>query len=191
MAQKQPIFSQFHIDVNQVKRSSTWYKNQVDSMKRGRITGKRLLNDNTQSLTTQIRPGSLYFFFYDPKHKDTLPHYDMFPMVFPFKSISGGFLGLNLHYLGYPERFALFKKLLQINGSTIDDTTKMKFSWGTIMSMSQVPSAQHCVKHYLNEHVRSQFLKVEPNDWTTSMLLPVEKFVGATKEQVWRQSRKK
>ena len=27
--------------------------------------------------------GKMYFFIYDPKHKDTLPMYDRFPLVFP------------------------------------------------------------------------------------------------------------
>ena len=32
--------------------------------------------------------GKMYFFIYDPKHKDTLPMYDRFPLVFPIIKIS-------------------------------------------------------------------------------------------------------
>jgi hypothetical protein len=185
------ILTKFHIDLLQVKRSSSWYADQIKIMKTGRITAKKLITTETDKLTRRITPGSLYFFFYDPKLKDILPHYDMFPMVFPYKPVPGGFLGLNLHYLGYPERFALFRELLKINGGKIHETTKIKYSWGVINNMSRMRGAEHCIKHYLYEHVRSPFLKVPPADWATSMMLPVEKFVGTTKEKVWQQTRKR
>jgi Fe-S cluster biosynthesis and repair protein YggX len=37
----------------------------------------------------------------------------------------------------------------------------------------------------------SPFRRVEANDWATAMMLPVERFQGATKEQVWTESRRK
>ena len=44
--------------------------------------------------------GSMQMFFYDPKHKETLPYYDRFPpLSIILKPAKGGFLGLNLHYL--------------------------------------------------------------------------------------------
>jgi hypothetical protein len=57
--------------------------------------------------------------------------------------------------------------------------------------VSRYKLAQPCVKHYLNDHVRSPFRRVEANDWATAMMLPVERFQGATKEQVWTESRRK
>ena len=41
----------------------------------------------------------MFMFIYDPKHKDTLPFYDTFPLVFPIEIYSDSFLGINLHYL--------------------------------------------------------------------------------------------
>lgn len=185
------LLTNLHVDYSQVKKSAAWFNKQLAIMKAGKATPKKLLADQAENLETRIVPGSLYFFYYDPKMKDVLPFYDTFPMVFPYKSAPGGFLGLNLHYLPYPERFALFRELLKINGSKINDTTKIKYSWQMVNGMSSMSSAKHCIKHYLYGHVKSPFIKVAPADWTTSMLLPVEKFVGATKEQVWQQTRKK
>lgn len=189
MATRSNIFQEYHVGVDDVVNSRKWFLEKVADMKRGRrITPNKALASGGY-MTTEIKPGSLYMFFYDPKLKESLPHYDTFPLVFPYKPAPGGFLGLNLHYLGYKERFVLFKKLLDINGSRISDTTKIQYSWSMINGMAQLSNAKYCIKHYLNEHVASPFTKVAPNDWTTAMLMPVEKFVGDTKENIWSKNR--
>jgi hypothetical protein len=40
------------------------------------------------------------------------------------------------------------------------------------------------------DHVESPFRKIESKDWATAMLLPVEQFTKATREQVWTDSRR-
>ena len=71
--------------------------------------------------------GKMYFFWYDPKHKDTLPMYDRFPLVFPIERYPDGFLGLNLHYVDYATRQALISKLLEYrNNDYMDKKTKLK-----------------------------------------------------------------
>jgi hypothetical protein len=128
-------------------------------------------------------------FAYDPKHKDTLPYYDKYPMVFPFKKLPDGFMGLNLHYLPYGLRVKLMDRLLQFkNNSNMDETTKLKFSWNLINGLARFAPAKPCVKHYLNEHLKSPFININAQDWPTAMMLPVERFVGATKEKVWQES---
>lgn len=189
MANTNKILDKHRINLEDVKKSQKWYNEQITKLKKSGITATRMFANST-GLSTAIHPGSLYFFHYDPKLKDKLPYYDTFPMVFPYKAVPGGFLALNLHYLGYNERFAVFKKLLHINSGVIDEKTKIKYSWALISNIASIKSVRHCIKHYLNEHVASPFLMVQPQDWTTCMLLPVEKFVGASKEYVWSQSRK-
>jgi hypothetical protein len=51
--------------------------------------------------------GRMYFYFYDPKTKDSLPYYDRFPLVIPIERYSDGFLGLNLHYI-HPKQRIIF-----------------------------------------------------------------------------------
>lgn len=76
------------------------------------------------------------------------------------------------------------------NNSRWDETTKIKYSWALIDGVSRFAAAKPCVKQYLSGHVRSQFRQVYSEDWATAMLLPVERFVGASKQQVWADSRK-
>ena len=49
---------------------------------------RKNLVGNVERLRDNIAIGKMYFFFYDPKHKDKLPVYDRFPMVFPIERYS-------------------------------------------------------------------------------------------------------
>jgi hypothetical protein len=128
-------------------------------------------------------------FLYDPKTKDELPYYDMFPLVFPYKSVSGGFMGLNMHYLPYQARVVLLQRLMDFaSDRALTENTKIRYSWSLISGVAKFEWAEPCIKHYLNSHVRSPFRKIDAPDWTTAMLLPVEQFVGASKNKVWKDS---
>jgi hypothetical protein len=195
MAYKKPIqdvFDQNKYDLlTAVKRSRSWFDKQVASMAQQNITPNKVLKGDPLHLKNAIVPGSLYMYIYDPKLKEELPYYDRFPLVFPFRKVKDGFLGLNMHYLPYDLRIKLLDNLLVFkNNSRWDETTKIKYSWALIDGVSRFAAAKPCVKHYLSGHVRSQFRQIQSEDWATAMLLPVERFVGASKQQVWAESRR-
>ena len=172
-------------------KSRAWFEQQVLIMTRQALTPPKVLNGNPDQLVSSIRPGSLYMFGYDPKTKAELPYYDKFPLVFPFRKTPDGFIGLNMHYLPYPLRIQLLDSLLIFaNNKRFDDTTKLKYSWAAIDGASKYAAAKPCVKQYLMGHVRTQFRQVESSNWATAMLLPVERFVGASKQEIWADSRK-
>lgn len=171
------------------KKSRAWFSQQVLLMRGQRITPQKVVQSDVTQLKQQITPGFMYMFAYDPKYKDTLPYYDRFPLVLPWDRTPGGFIGLNLHYLPYPMRVTLLDRLMAFaNNDRMDQTTKIKYSWQLIGSASRYSLAKPCVKQYLLEHVRSPFRKVDSDDWGTAMMLPVEQFTGATREQVWSHS---
>ena len=195
MAKKQPmldVFEQNKYDLmTAVKRSRSWFDKQVASMAKQQPTPNKVLQGNPDQLVTRIMPGHLYMFAYDPKLKKELPYYDRFPLVFPFSKTPDGFIGLNMHYLPYQLRIALLDNLLVFKSNNrLDETTKLKYSWQVLDGVSRYKAAQPCVKQYLIGHVRTQFRQVEAKDWATAMLLPVERFVGASKQEVWAESRK-
>ena len=195
MAKKQPmldVFEQNKYDLmTAVKRSRSWFDKQVASMAKQQLTPNKVLQGNPDQLVTRIMPGHLYMFAYDPKLKKELPYYDRFPLVFPFSKTPDGFIGLNMHYLPYQLRIALLDNLLVFRSNNrLDETTKLKYSWQVLDGISRYKAAQPCVKQYLIGHVRTQFRQVEAKDWATAMLLPVERFVGASKQEVWAESRK-
>jgi hypothetical protein len=193
---KQPTFkdvferNQYNLETT-VRKSKAWFEQQVLLIGRQQLTPQRVLNGNPEQLTPRIMPGHLYMFGYDPKGKNELPYYDRFPLVFPFRKTTDGFIGLNMHYLPYGLRIQLLDALMVYkSNSKLDETTKLKYSWALIDGVSRFRMAQPCVKQYLTSHVRTQFRQVTSKDWATAMLLPVERFVGASKQEIWADSRK-
>jgi hypothetical protein len=184
------IFLQNQYDLKTAAvRSKAWFQQQATMLKRHNITAQKVLNSDSQKVNRQIMPGSLYMFLYDPKTKDELPYYDMFPLVFPYKKLSGGFMGLNMHYLPYQARVVLLQRLMDFaTDKNMTENTRIRYSWNLISGVSRFKWAEPCVKHYLNSHLKSGFRKIDAPDWTTAMLLPVEQFVGASKNKVWQDS---
>jgi len=184
------IFKKNPYDLKQAAlRSKAWFQQQAILLGRQNITRQKVMNSDSSKVKAQVVPGSMYMFMYDPKYKDELPYYDMFPLVFPFKRVAGGFMGLNLHYIPYQMRVMLLQRLMEFaTDKTLTENTRLKLSWRMISGVSKFKWAEPCVKHYLNDHVKSTFRKIDPPDWTTALLLPVEQFVGANKNKVWKDS---
>jgi len=172
-------------------KSKSWFDQQVYQLGRQNITPPKVLNGNPDQTVSTILPGHLYMYMYDPKLKAELPYYDRFPLVFPFSKTEDGFIGLNMHYLPYQLRMVLLDRLMIFaSNKRMDETTRLRYSWATIDGMSKFAAVQPCVKRYLNSHIRSKFRKINADDWATAMLLPVERFVGASKEAVWQDSKR-
>ena len=191
---KQPFKDTFDRNRFNLKDSSTksqrWFQQQVSSM-RGSTTPERLMKETPSDLKSRLYPGFLYMFFYDPKHKDTLPYYDRFPLVFPYSVVKGGFIGLNMHYLPYQLRIRLLDSLMvYASNSKMDQRTKIMYSWNLIGNVSKFAPAKPCIKQYLTNHVTSPFKKIEAKDWATAMMLPVEQFT-ASKQKIWADSKRK
>ncbi len=170
-------------------KSIGWYRDQVKAL--ANISPSKLMT-NKVDLVNRILPGNMYMFFYDAKHKDTLPYWDRFPLVIPFRSVVNGFYGINLHYLPYLLRFKVLGALHQYaSDKEIKEDTRIKASWSIIETAARTPQIKHCVKHYLNNHVQSKFLQIKYPDWVVASQLPVERFVGSTKQKVWEEGSKK
>mgnify|MGYP006975175624 CR=1 FL=1 len=147
-------------------------------------------DDNLETSIDEESIGSMYSFFYNPKHKKTLPYYDMFPLVFVIGPKPGGFLGINLHYLPPVLRAKLMDQLHNItNNKKYNDSTKLVVSYELLSKASRFRYFEPCVKHYLLDHVQSKFLKIQPQFWDMALMLPTEKFVKADTDTVWNKSR--
>lgn len=169
--------------------SRTWLREQAQSVRQ--VNNPRNLLAQNNRLVTNLSIGRMYLFAYDPKTKDDLPYYDRFPLIFPFQKVTGGFYGINMHYLPHILRARLMDALYDVaNNKANDDTTKLRLSYQLLNSTSKFRYFKPCVKHYLNSHVKSRFLWVPAEQWETALFLPLERFVGANKQQVWRDSRR-
>lgn len=183
-----------HFELDKIRKNSAiWFEQQAFLlMEHQNISARQALNGDAKKLKGKIELGKMYFFMYDAKHKDKLPYYDQFPLVLPFSPTKDGFIGLNLHYLPYDLRIRLLSNLQMFATSkNMSASTKLNFTWQTLSGMAKFEPAKACVKRYLLPQVRSQFRVVPADDWTTACMLPLEKFTGSSKFQVWTESLKK
>jgi len=170
-------------------KARQWIKNKVKDL--NGLRPNTLMRD-TKRKQTSFDLGGMYFFVYNPKLKDTLSFYDLFPLVIPIDTYSDGFLGLNLHYLAPVPRAKLLDALSDFTtNNKYDDKTRIAVSYQMLKGLSNTEAFRPCLKKYLSQHIRSQFLRIDANEWDIAIFLPVESFIGATKQKVFSDSRKK
>lgn len=175
------------------REAINWFRDTASAIKT--VNRQRLLNDSANQTDDISKEsiGRMYSFFYDPKHKKTLPYYDMFPLVIVIgPKGNDGFLGMNLHYLPPILRARLMDNLYQtLNNNNFNDTTRLQINYELLSGASRFRYFKPCVKHYLFEHVRSKYLQIEPRFWDIALMLPTEQFVKADASDVWDMSRSK
>ena len=171
------------------QQSRTWYRDTANKFRT--VNERNLMKGDTDRIRSQPTIGHMYMFYYDAKHKETLPYFDRFPMIFPYKKVRGGFMGINLHYLPHILRAKLMDSLYDISSNDkYDETTKLRLSYDILSSAAKYKWFKPCIKHYLTSQVRSRFLYVYPAEWDIALFLPLERFQGATKSKVWADSKK-
>ena len=166
--------------------SRDWFRNQA---RQASVRPMQISRDRDR-IRGRAAVGRMYFFFYDPKTKADLPYYDTFPLIFKVANTQGGFYGINLHYLPYKLRAKLMDALYEIvSNQKYDDSTRLRLSYQLLNSASKYRYFKPTFKKYLNKHVRSRFVEINPSEWDIALFLPVERFEKASKSTVWKDSR--
>ena len=136
------------------KKATDWLWDSAISKIGSNATGNKILGENPANLFNQITPdliGRMVFFKYDPKHKKTLPYYDLFPVIYVVDMAPGGYYGLNLHYVDPLHRVKLMDALwTTASNKKWDDSTRLKISYGILKSASKFKWFRPAFKHYLN-----------------------------------------
>jgi len=173
----------------------TWFRSIVERAKIGlaREVMPMTLKINAAqqgTLTGRVIPGRMYFFMYNPKHKATLPYYDLFPLVLPIQKYSDGFLGINFHYLYPKDRAILLDELkVFVNDRTLSEAARIRVSYNMLRGFTKFKRAKPCIKRYLTTYMKSQFIPVTPDEWGPALFLPVEQFRKMNKQAVWQESK--
>jgi len=159
------------------KESMDWFRRKATQL--GRV-GKSVMNDEAVKLQSSMRDpvGNMYMFFYDPKHKKTLPYYDKFPLILMIGPADGGFYGLNLHYLPPVLRAKVLDAVLAEDNKEV--------------AIKRIPKKyiSPMIKHYLNDHVKSRFALVDKPEWEIATFLPTAQFEKLTASQVYTRSKR-
>ena len=171
------------------RAAGDWFREKV---KQAQASGKLRVVTPNQLLRRQEEGGAvlgkMMFYKYDPKFAKKLPYWDMFPLVFPFEKVKGGFYGINLHYLPPRERAILMDQLNRYaSNEKYDKTTSLRLSYNILKRFGR---AVPCVKRYLGDRVTSETVRIDADEWEIAIFLPVERFQKASKATVWRDSRR-
>jgi hypothetical protein len=168
-----------------------WYRSAAGKLMTNITPGVFEKRTDEARKVSSMEFGYMYAFKYDPKTKNDLPYYDTFPLIFPVRMDSDGFLGINFHYLPPVLRAKLMNALYStLTNKKYDDTTKVKISYSILQSASKYRYFKPMLKKYLRSHVRSQFLEIQVNEWDIAIFLPTESFRKADTGRVWEESRK-
>jgi len=202
-------------DSNFSNRARSFYEQKVAEL--GRVSRQQLLQDKGVQPTTRFLIGAMYMFVYEPKGKMTLPYYDKFPLVLYMKKKGSNFMGLNIHYLNYVDRFKLLKNLMTLYEGIDDDFTKdmqrkkrskirmdvgdelhaeshmqeriRNLKYDRLKGKEKYELHAPCLKVYHRKNIKSKIVRIDMSDWPLAAHLPVEHFVGAPKQKIFHQSR--
>ena len=141
---------------------------------------------------TLITGGDFFLYQYHAKHKETLPYWDKYPVVFPMaRPKAGHFHGINMHYLPLKYRTILMTALQK----RLD---KAKYRAAIFRNTIRKDEYQHiikpAIKQYLTSNIRSFVVKVKREQWNMVLYLPLARFVKGKYNQaipyqkVWRDS---
>ena len=138
--------------------------------------------------------GNMYFYKYIAE--DDNEFYDMFPLVFILKRRASLYEGINLHYLDITRRKELLDLLLQFMDTNVIETKtrlRVKVLRKILLVSRKYKQAKVSFHRYQKRNIRSTIIKVDPNNWSSIILEPVELFKIPKKgkmpsAKVWRKT---
>ena len=176
----------------EVKRSARWFqdkikgltgtlRNQWSSTNAPKFYREAETKVNPKVLKLRANLGDLYAYYYNPKHRMTLPYYDQFPLIMLIGYEKETFLGLNFHYLNPKLRAILLDIVSAKVGTGIINWTKI----------SKIRQVEPCVKRYRYDHIVRKVIPIEEQEKEIAIFLPLERFKKAGKSKVWADSKKR
>jgi hypothetical protein len=188
------LFSKIQSDVEKVgflprtKESKNWFYRKIRTLTN--ISPSKILTDDSVVVRSRPLIGRMFMFLYDPKHKETLPYYDKFPLILMVGPAKGGFYGLNLHYLPARQRAVFFDRLMEhMSNNKLDETTRFRLSYEMLNSTAKLRAYAPCFKHYLYKHVVSKTVEILPKEWEIALFLPTDSFIGQKNISIWQKTR--
>ncbi len=122
----------------------------------------KVTNEDHESVKSskQIKPGKLYLFAYDPKHKATLEVWDQLPLIIFLQYRNNLLNAINLHFIPYTYRIQFLKKLQTKSG--IVKYKDLASAWKS----TNIPNAYAYMSYrsYLISHIKSNIKIFEDLD---------------------------
>ena len=180
----------FRAGINpRTQESREWFRRRIQRLTR--VNRDAFMREQEINRRASHSYGSMFMYFYDPKHKDKLPYYDRFPLTIPNEPAEGGFRGINLHYLPPILRAKFLDALLNVtNNKKYDESTKFRLTYELLNGTRNLRYFKPCFKHYLLSQVKSRFAEVPAPEWEIATFLPTAQWEKASAGRVYSDSRK-
>ena len=146
----------FRAGINpRTKESRAWFRKKVQNMRVGR---RALMREDPIITKNKTVIGGMYMFFYDAKHRKTLPYWDSFPLVIAVGPAENGFYGMNLHYLPIALRAKFLDELMGVTtDKKYNENTRFDVTYSFLNRAASMKYFKPCFKHYLTSQVEGSF----------------------------------
>ena len=174
------------------KRSAQWFQDKIRGLKgdlRNRFSSTNP-DKFYREAETKINPavlsrrpslGDLFCYNYNPKHRATLPYYDMFPMIMLIGTDADTFLGINFHYLPPKFRAILLDKVNAKIGNALP-------KWSKLVKIREIAPT---IKRYRFDDITRKVIPIERSEQEIAIFLPLERFRKASAGAVWAESKRR
>lgn len=169
------------------KEALNWYRREISNL--GNINKLKLLGDNIRYQQSRPEIGKFCLYFYSPKHKDTLPYYDTFPLILTLPSERHELAGLNFHYLDPMNRLKLLQEIISIQGSNFSEARKLEATYETIKAATNLFKPTYHA--YLFKHIKSKVVVIPMESAIPAVFLPIAAWKKSSQTQVWKDSKNK
>ena len=161
------IFEKIQEKSNGVTESKGWYRSQIFENIKKENNPSSLINEeinddadvsfnrDQNKITAFPKLFSLMFYQYKAKTRRDLPFYDKYPLSFILSANPNSFFAINLHYYSPGERVGMASGLKE----------------------NKIPRVSKGAHKYLLSEVKSPYLNLAIQEWSTICLLPIEEFV--------------
>ena len=175
----------------EVRRSAQWFHDKVRGLK-GELRNKFSSTNaakfyresekiNPLVFRKRVSLGDLFCYYYNPKYRQVLPYYDMFPMIMLIGAEKDTFLGINFHYLAPKFRAILLDRVTAKVGKGI-------INWKKISKIREIAPT---IKRYRFDHIMKKVVPIEESEQEVAIFLPTERFKKSSRAQVWSDSKRR
>jgi len=133
--------------------------------------------------------GRMFTFLYNPKHRKTLPYYDVMPVIIPIEFTRKGFKGINFHHVEPALRVNLLKKLKNFK-SRKDLRTFFRINFDMIARSDRFRFARPMIRSYLYSQIKGSIINIPEQDFDLMILLPQPQFKKIPENLAWKLNKR-
>ena len=172
------------------EQSRRWFLEKTRAIGERTASASNELSKTANKKTVPPAPGMMYAFYYNPKHRETLPYYDTYPLVVIVEFNTKGILGLNLHYLPLEIRQKFFYGALLNRKSKkeLTEDTFFKISYEYLKSVRAAKAFRPCIKQYLTSNIRGSIVHIPAPEWEQAIHLPTASWEKERESVIHRES---